>query len=811
MIRKDKENDKEDRQNSLVKIKSGPWLWSRLAVGFGLLLTIWMVTQQWAVPGTGDINPEANEFSAQRAMKHLDVIASQPRPVGSEGHRLTRSYLKETLTQMGLEPQIQQTSTVLRFPDAPGYSAGTVENIMVRLPGTDSTGAIALNAHYDGAATGPGAADCGSCVIVVLETLRVILEGPPLKNDLIVVFSDAEEVGDLGAHAFATQHPWMKDIRLAINFEAMGTEGPAYLYATSQNNSKLITSYTRAVPWNISNSFIVGIFGLVPQQRLACDLQDYFNAGSAGYGFVFTGNTSAYHTRLDNKESLDPGTVQQLGENTLALLRHYNDYDLNTLEADSQAVFFTLWPGFVIQYSAADSLPLAVFGTLLLAVVLLVGIRMQKLKPGKTAAAVAFFILAVLLAAAVTTGTWYLLKILNTNLQTSLIGNWAVENYLNGLLILSATVMLIFSLFVSGKIDYRHQVAASLTGIAGLSVFTSLAFPVGSYVFAWPLLTGSLALLWILLGKRSGRYHWVTAGAVLGVLATGITLFAPIITGPNPFVGLLIRLDSLTGAPLLAVGCLFAAIIAGLAIPFTAILFEKPESARWNRRWVLPAACFWVCVVIFSIATAQSGYDLEHPRPESIRYEYDADSGTSAWVTGDANPGPWISQMLPPEASKPSTSESSLLQYWPTTFSGPAPSLNPGHPEAQVLEDNLIQGQRIIRFNIRTFDAGSLLFITVNSDSPIDNARLNHRPIDMEGYQPLEEGELLIAYAACPAEGIELELKLDGTKPVLLSLVEISDGLPDFPTQEDVTRPHTTMPSPLSADYTVVRKTRRFK
>lgn len=807
---KDYENNKENRSKSLFRVTSGSWLWSRLALGPGLLLVFWLATQQWVVPENNGPKTEETGFSALKAMRHLDVIASQPRPVGSKGQRITRSYLKKTLTQMGLEPQSQQTSTALRFPDAPGYSAGTVENIMVRLPGTDSTGAIALNAHYDGAATGPGAADCGSCVSVVLETLRVILEGPPLKNDLIVVFSDAEEVGDLGAHAFATQHPWMKDIRLAINYEAMGTGGPAYLYATSQNNSKLVESYANAVPWNMSNSFIVGVFGLVPQQRLACDLQDYLDAGSSGFGFVFTGNTSAYHTRLDNRESLDAGTVKQLGDNTLALLYHYNDQDLTKLESDSPAVFFTLWPGLVIHYSAKASVPLAVIGLCLLTAVLLVGVRKKKLKPGKIGIALVLFFLAIALSFAMTTGVWYMFHAFNPNLQTALIGNWAVEYYLAGLLILAATIMLILSLSAAGKINFRHQIAGSLSGFAVLSLIVSLVFPVGSYVFTWPLLAGTLAILWILLDEMPGKYPWATAGVVLGVLATGITLFFPIMTGPNPFIGLLIRLDALTGAPLLTISGIFAAMLAGMAIPFIAILLQTSETALGKKRWMLPAIGFMTSVAIFGVATNRSGYDLDHPRPESIRYEYDADTGGSHWVTGDAIPGEWISSFLPPDGIEPSTPGSSLLEYWPTTYTGSAPTLDLQHPNAQMLEDRMVHGQRIVRFNIKTAGSGYMLFINILTDSAIRQLNLNQRPIDLEGYHPSEKGELKLSYAACPPEGIELEIALDGSRPVLLSLVEISDGLPQFSKENRVPRPQTTMPSPLTADYTVVRKNLTF-
>lgn len=212
----------------------------------GLAFCAWLVIDQFSLSGVVPATPETTEFSAQRAMPHLDVIAAAPWPAGSPGHDRTRAYLLAELRKMGLEPQIQETTSVLRFPRSPGFSAGLIKNVLVRVPGTASTGAIALDAHYDGAATGPAAADCGSGVIVLLETLRAILAGPPLKNDLIFVFADAEEVGDLGAHAFAAHHPWMRDVRVALNYEAMGTSGPAYLYATNNGRQLRLDDYQLA-------------------------------------------------------------------------------------------------------------------------------------------------------------------------------------------------------------------------------------------------------------------------------------------------------------------------------------------------------------------------------------------------------------------------------------------------------------------------------------------------------------------------------------------------------------------------------------
>ena len=53
-------------------------------------------------------------------------------------------------------------------------------------------------AHYDSVPFGPGAADDGAGVVTLLETARALKAGPPLKNDVIFLFTDGEEAGGGG-------------------------------------------------------------------------------------------------------------------------------------------------------------------------------------------------------------------------------------------------------------------------------------------------------------------------------------------------------------------------------------------------------------------------------------------------------------------------------------------------------------------------------------------------------------------------------------------------------------------------------------
>jgi putative aminopeptidase FrvX len=54
------------------------------------------------------------------------------------------------------------------------------------------------------------------------------------KNDIIILFSDAEELGLNGAALL--QPNWAKEVGLVLNFEARGTSGPSYMLMETNGN-----------------------------------------------------------------------------------------------------------------------------------------------------------------------------------------------------------------------------------------------------------------------------------------------------------------------------------------------------------------------------------------------------------------------------------------------------------------------------------------------------------------------------------------------------------------------------------------------
>jgi len=133
-----------------------------------------LAAYQLSPPQAAAVSAPLTEFSAERAIKHLSVIAQRPHPVGTSEHLAVCDYIQNELVALGLSPEAQQTPTAT--------------NILVRLKGTSYEKAILIVGHYDTVPTSPGASDDGSAVVLMLETLRALKSSPPLSNDVIALF-----------------------------------------------------------------------------------------------------------------------------------------------------------------------------------------------------------------------------------------------------------------------------------------------------------------------------------------------------------------------------------------------------------------------------------------------------------------------------------------------------------------------------------------------------------------------------------------------------------------------------------------------
>jgi Zn-dependent M28 family amino/carboxypeptidase len=79
----------------------------------------------------------------------------------------------------------------------------------------------------------PGGGDDGSGVVTLLELLSNLVMDPEITFShvhLIVLFTSGEELGQRGAQAFVTNHPWNNNIRRFINIDSYSGQEKAILF-----------------------------------------------------------------------------------------------------------------------------------------------------------------------------------------------------------------------------------------------------------------------------------------------------------------------------------------------------------------------------------------------------------------------------------------------------------------------------------------------------------------------------------------------------------------------------------------------------
>jgi len=270
-------------------------------------------------PQPGNAAPTV--FSAARAMADVEAIASVPHPIGSPANAAARDHLIARMTALGLSPQVQRTEVLRHEPQGKisWAAGGTVENIVGVLPGADRTApAVALMAHYDSVPGSPGAADDASGTAAALEIVRALkAQGTPAR-DVIVLLTDGEESGLLGAQAFFEQHPLAKRIGFMVNMEARGGAGRAQMFQTGSANAGTIGLLQRGSVSPAATSLTVFLYEQMPNDT---DFSVSKAANIPGLNYAFIAGQYDYHAPTSTPANLDKGSLQHLGQEALAATR----------------------------------------------------------------------------------------------------------------------------------------------------------------------------------------------------------------------------------------------------------------------------------------------------------------------------------------------------------------------------------------------------------------------------------------------------------------------------------------------------------
>lgn len=288
-----------------------------LAALVAAALIAWTV-QQPPKPAPASAPPA--QFSAARALADIQAFAARPHPIGSEANHAARDYLVGRMSALGLSPAVHPGVGVEQPKWARGVIiGGDVQNIVGVLPGRDRAApALALMAHYDSVPGSSGAADDAAGVASALEIVRAVkAQGTPAR-DVMVVLTDGEEAGLLGAHAFFDRDPAARHVGFVINMEARGDAGRVQMFQTGGHNGGAIRLLQRTADRPQATSLSEFVYQHMPNDT---DFTVSKNAGVPGLNYAFAGRQFDYHAASSVPATMDPATLQDMGQQGLSTAR----------------------------------------------------------------------------------------------------------------------------------------------------------------------------------------------------------------------------------------------------------------------------------------------------------------------------------------------------------------------------------------------------------------------------------------------------------------------------------------------------------
>jgi hypothetical protein len=750
------------------------------------------------MPAVVPASAPADEFSGERAMEHIRVIAQEPHPIGSSEIAKVRAYIVAQLEGMGLSPEVQQTTALI--PSRGNVQASIVHNVIARIPGTNSSGAILLDAHYDSMPMTPGASDCGSCVATLLETACALQAGPPLQNDVILVFADDEELGPMaGAAAFVEQHPWIDEVGVALNYEGLGRTGPSIMFETGPDSGWLVREWGRAASHPVAQSWFYEVYRLTPYNT---DFTKYAEVGVGGLNFAYWFEGTFYHTMQDNLETIDPRSVQHHGSNALSLLRRLGNLDLSEAQRPGDAVYFTLLRGLLVSYPASWAILLALLAGLLLAGVAVVGFRKEQLTIRGALLGLLAALLSVIAAAGLATGIWMGI----VQLHDAYRAMFFFGKTYNAPLYWSAFVALAVAIAAAIHLLFRRKARATDLAFGALLLLWLLALATGillpgfSYLFTWPLLFSALALGWALWKASPEANSWwremvLVAGAVPGLIIL------------TPAVVVMLNFAPYIGAPIFVV-----ALLLGLLTPQLDLMTRiRPTGTVGEsrlRRWWLSGAALLVCVGFLVAGSLTAGFDAAHPRPNGMAYILNADTGQATWFSPGMQSDAWTAQFYSTDTPPERGALGDLFPLaWRSGFPilhGEAPAAALDAPQVKVLDDQVAGGVRTLQLRLSSPRGAPIMVLDVEPRAAVRAAVIDGQQIDV----PASEQNLWsLTHRTVPPEGIEITLEVEPSQPLTLQVSDNSRELPVIPGTTFRPRPDDMMPFP-NFDYgTVVVRT----
>lgn len=737
-----------------------------------------------------DVNVPETAFSTERALKQLKVISKEAHFVGTPAHAQVREYILQELRNMGLEPQVQEGFNLSNFW---GYSSLIKpQNILARIKGSGDGKAVMLMSHYDSAphSASKGASDAGSGVVTILEGIRAYLaSGAIPKNDIIICITDAEETGLDGAELFVNEHPWAKDIGVALNFEARGSGGPSNMIVeTNGGNANLIKGFKEAgVQYPVATSLMYSIYKKLPNDTDSTVLRE--DGDIDGFFFAFIDDHFDYHTVNDSYENLDRKTLEHQGTYIMPLLQYYTQADLTTIKSTEDYVYFDTAVAKFVAYPFSWIWPMVIVACVLFILLLFYGFKRNRLLGSAVARGFGAFLTSLVLGGGLFFLLWELIKVLYPSYSEML----PVFIY-NGHWYITAFVLLGFSLCMGiyHKMTKTQHTASILVAPLAIWIIINILLAVylkGAAFFIIPVFF-ALAALFLLIRQQSPN-------RILLVLlcAPAIFLFSPLIQFFP--VGL--------GPDLLFASVVFLVLLFGLLLPVF--------GAYRNKR-ALAIFSLLVSLVFFGIAHAKSDATPERQAPNSLIYYHNADTNKAYWATYNKELDDWTRGYLgdtPEEATKYIGNAAGSKYNTSYTYAKETAVIDLPESTIAIASDTVVNGMRHTTLIIAPQRPVNQIRMYTDTSTPLASMEWNGKVVAPDSTKTLykkRRSRGILSYYVTQGDQLEFKYTVpQGVHPTF-TLKEFSYDLLDNPSFTVSARPKDMMPQPfVPNDAVVVERT----
>ncbi len=674
---------------------------------------------------------------SDEARADLEMLAGTigARPVGTSRNRRALEHVSTRLHQDGFHVQIQEAEAV-----SPQRGLTTrVRNIIATRAGS-LPDAIGLLSHYDSSPFAPGAADDALGVAVSLEAARQLAKGAGMRHTLMVLVTDGEEAGLMGAVALVGDREVSERLRAYVNLEALGPSGLPVLFESS--DGLLVDGWRRAAPWPRGTSYATEIYKRLPNDT---DFTILNARGFRGLNFATIGSSAVYHTARDTPDRVPRRTLRRSIENAVAIVRELDRGNLET-GTSGDRVFFDVLNLVALAYSMSAA-RLVALAALLLAlgawIKLIVDAR-RRGQVAKVAMTAVWSLVSGVLIVSLMLGLTSTLRVVSGTLHP-----WYAHPD-RFLVLLAFTVLGGVSLllragsrlpqWLQGSADPRSVWSIALPVWAFLAAGLEVVAPAASYLWVIPLLAAGISLLL----TPAGSPALLRFGSLVVLVVAG-ALWIRDVHVLHGFV-----VEQMARLPLVAPAFIYVVLPAAAAVmlvpPGLAAFHSETTAVRaWMHRATLVAAS--LCAVATFIAPA---YSFDRPLRRFVRYVHDEAAGGATWEVGslesdlgleatDQTPHGWESV----DASSAANGRWRGLRM-PFEYRAPAePTPFPGSIDVQAAA-----GEEIVDVHISVqAPEGSKVFFALPSAVPLQHPTLPGR---------IMRGRWVAAYEAPPATGVML-------------------------------------------------------